>query len=56
MAKKTAKGKTKTVNTCRCGEPAIDPHPCPYAEDVNNDSEMHCVCCDECRYQCAMDI
>lgn len=35
---------------------ATDPHPCPFAQDVHNDSESECICCDECTHECAMDI
>ena len=31
-------------------------HTCPYAEDVNSDSETLCTCCDMCQHECAMDI
>jgi hypothetical protein len=42
---------------CHCGKnPAADEHPCPYAEDVGNDSETLCDCCADCEHQCAMDI
>lgn len=42
---------------CRCGEMSSeDEHLCPYKEDVNNDSETLCSCCDYCTQQCAMDI
>ena len=32
--------------------------PCPYQKDINNatDAEAMCACCDDCRYECAMDI
>ena len=40
-----------------CGKPGEDEdHTCPYNEDVNNDSASTCNCCDDCAYQCAMDI
>lgn len=35
---------------------AAEPHPCPYAEELSNDSETLCDCCSDCEYQCAMDI
>lgn len=31
-------------------------HKCPYKEDVNNDSESECNCCEKCTHECAMDI
>ena len=40
-----------------CGEnEAQEPHTCPYAEEIYNDSETLCNCCDECSHECAMDI
>lgn len=42
---------------CKCGDEAsAEEHPCPYAADINNDSETLCRCCEECQYQCAQDI
>lgn len=41
---------------CSCGAAGEPEHGCPYAEDVNNDSEKKCNCCDFCAEQCAMDI
>lgn len=35
---------------------ATEEHTCPYAEEINNDSESMCNCCDECCHECAMDI
>lgn len=31
-------------------------HTCPYHEDINNDSNTLCNCCDECQMECAMSI
>lgn len=39
-----------------CQRPVSEPHPCPFAEDVNNDSESLCNCCAACEYQCSQDI
>lgn len=41
---------------CRCGDDGIEAHTCPYAEEIGNDSETLCNCCDYCSYQCAMDV
>jgi hypothetical protein len=30
-------------------------HPCPYAEEINND-DTPCNCCDDCAQECAWDI
>lgn len=31
-------------------------HPCPYEEDINDNSSNYCKCCDECRDDCIQDI
>ncbi len=42
--------------TCHTN-PSTEAHPCPYAQDVNNNSkEDYCICCNECVAQCALDI
>ena len=45
------------VEMCNCGNyAATPPHVCPYAEDINGDSETLCTCCDVCTAECAADI
>lgn len=40
----------------RCGgEPADEPHECPFASEIYNNCDL-CNCCDHCRGECAMDI
>jgi len=42
--------------TCdELGEDAEE-HTCPFAQDVHNDSDTLCRCCDYCTSQCAADI
>lgn len=48
--------KIMAEERCTCSEEYIKEHTCPYQEDINNDSESTCNCCDYCTYQCAMDI
>lgn len=36
--------------------PASEPHTCPYAEEIANDSETECTCCPDCTRECAYDI
>lgn len=36
--------------------PGNEPHTCPYQEDVNDDYETLCNCCDECMHECSQDI
>ena len=54
---KRIKRKDKEEKMCKCGKnPAEEPHTCPYAEEIGGDSETLCTCCEDCRYECAMDI
>lgn len=42
--------------TCvRCGGVGNKPHTCPYAEEIEDDYEATCTCCDECSHECLMD-
>ena len=36
--------------------PSAESHTCPYAEDVNDDHETECFCCEDCQSECADDI
>ncbi len=31
-------------------------HTCPYAEEINDDSDSLCDCCSDCEHECYMDI
>lgn len=43
--------------TCsKCSGQGREDHPCPFNEDVNNDSTTLCNCCSECTQNCADDI
>lgn len=46
----------KCQNEPRCRNDAESPHPCPYAEEIYDDSESLCTCCNECSHECAMDV
>lgn len=40
-----------------CGKnPANEPNTCPYGEEINNDNESLCNCCNECRQECGWNI
>lgn len=41
---------------CTCNEEEIEPHGCPYSEEINDDYESQCKCCDFCQTQCAYEI
>lgn len=47
-------GESPTCPTCT-GPKAAEPHPCPYAEEVNGDS-MPCECCEHCESECGRDV
>jgi hypothetical protein len=38
--------------TCAC---PVEPHPCPFEEEINNDSTP-CTCCPECEHECSWDL
>lgn len=51
------------MNENECGmrdncqnEATKEMHPCPYAQEIFDDDEDVCNCCDNCTYECAMDI
>jgi hypothetical protein len=39
-----------------CSNPATEDHTCPFSEEIHNDYEYMCNCCDDCYHECAMDI
>ena len=41
---------------CKCGQQGQEDHPCPYDEDVNNNPDSVCNCCNDCCNNCADDI
>ena len=41
---------------CTCDSDCYDEHPCPFEEDVNDNSDSTCNCCPYCTYQCGLDI
>ncbi len=46
-----------SIFKCKCGKDVDgDLHPCPYSEEINNDSESECNCCSDCIHECGMDI
>jgi len=48
---------TEIQKCSRCNNSAANnKHICPYAEEINNDSETLCNCCDSCTHECCMDI
>lgn len=56
IMKSESKSEPKEDPCERCGGEGESPHPCPYAEDIYGDSDTLCNCCDDCAYQCAMDV
>lgn len=39
-----------------CENEAAELHPCPFREEIYDDDEFTCRCCDDCTHECAMDI
>ena len=39
-----------------CGHDALPMHTCPIQEDINDDFTYECNCCEDCTYECMMDI
>ena len=39
-----------------CEHEVLEPHTCPFREDVNGDYTTLCTCCEKCQHECAMDI
>lgn len=48
--------KIQTEGVCRCGCKGEAEHTCPFSSEINGDDTTLCNCCEECTYQCAMDI
>jgi hypothetical protein len=40
---------------CKCGEPGIYSHACPYSQELYN-NPGRCNCCSHCTRQCANDV
>lgn len=44
------------VVLCECGaHPAVEPHVCPYGDQIHGDDTL-CTCCEACDHECANDI
>jgi hypothetical protein len=42
---------------CKCGKAKAEPlHSCPYREELFDDYEDSCRCCDACLRECLYDI
>ena len=39
-----------------CGNDGTEAHTCPYAEEINDDYETSCNCCEDCAGECADNI
>lgn len=48
--------KSAPCERCPNKSKLYEPHPCPYAEEINNDYSTLCTCCLDCQHECAMDI
>jgi MinD superfamily P-loop ATPase len=48
--------RLEDLECTRCNRAGNPEHCCPYQAEINSDDEYTCNCCDECTYNCAMDI
>lgn len=39
-----------------CTNEPREPHTCPYAEEIHDDYETLCTCCESCTHDCVYDI
>ena len=39
-----------------CTREAAEPHPCPFLEEIEEDSETLCTCCEWHEEECRLDI
>jgi hypothetical protein len=54
---KVSKLKEGIITCPRCEKTASEElHPCPYQCEINDDYSNYCVCCEDCTYQCHMDV
>lgn len=37
-------------------EPAQEAHTCPFSCEIHENYDRMCDCCEDCTYECAMDI
>ena len=58
--KNTSNDKPENTNVELCPScnknPAAEMHPCPYLEEIYDNHEDVCTCCDDCSYECFMDV
>lgn len=47
--------ETKKCSVCKKNA-AQEEHTCPFREDVNDDHDSLCDCCDECEQNCCDNI
>ncbi len=41
---------------CTCDMEIIEPHSCPYSEEIDEDYEFECTCCPVCTKNCQDSI
>lgn len=42
---------------CNCDKnDALEDHECPFKVEIHDDEDTLCNCCEECMYECAMDV
>lgn len=60
MRKHLERDMSETSEEAKCSRCKVNPaepdHTCPYAEEINDDHESLCDCCDACASECAADV
>ncbi len=46
----------KMDNCGKCGNKSDGPRSCPYEEDLNDNHEEICTCCEKCAEECAWEL
>lgn len=40
-----------------CGKnPATEPHPCPFDQEIEGNDDDVCTCCETCQEDCEIDV
>lgn len=60
MTDKKKEEEKDSFNLCgarkNCKNAKTKPHTCPYQEEICDNKEFECTCCDDCRQECVWDI
>jgi len=46
----------RKTGRCKCGNPGLPLHPCPYDADLDNSKVPTCNCCETCQEDCVQEL